>query len=75
MGSRLSKSDITPTREQELATRQRAASLGDQTRCQHFAPGTSVVLSDETFEADAARTPLRLRAADSSQRVVLRPGS
>ena len=79
MARKISSSDIVLSREEELAIRARAAATPDPSRCLHFAPGTSVTIAGEgTFEvldADEPRTTLRLRAADGTERTVLRPGA
>lgn len=79
MTRKISKSDIVLTREQEDAIHARATAAPDLTRCEHFAPGTSVTIAGQgTFEviaADAPRTTLRLRGHDGAERTVLRPGA
>ncbi|WP_422758805.1 hypothetical protein [Paenarthrobacter sp. C1] len=75
--AKISSSSIKLTREEELAIRDRAL-IGSPYRCDHFAAGTRVTIANETYdvlEADATRTTLRLRAADGSERTVLRAGS
>lgn len=78
MARKLSKSDILDP-AQEDATRAQLAHLLDPTRCQHFAPGTGVMIAGQSFEILAAagerRTTLTLRAEDGSERIVNRPGA
>ena len=79
MGSKISKSDLTLTREQELAIRQRAAAFGTgPSRCEHFAPGTFVThqgTSHEVIAVDQARLTLTLRAQDGTITTLRRAGS
>ena len=80
MGSKISKSDITLTREQELDIRQRAAAFGTgPSRCEHFAPGSFVKIAHqapmEVIAADQARLTLTLRAQDGTITTLRRAGS
>lgn len=75
-GKKLSKSDLVLPPAEERAQREAAAARFAAVRCQHFEPGTDVMILGETFAVTAAsadRRTLTLLAADGTERIVQRP--
>lgn len=75
-GTKLSKSDLALPPAEERAQREQAAAQFAAKRCQHFEPGTDVMILGETFAVTAAsadRRTLTLLGADGAERTVQRP--